>query len=141
MKKTNDQNGITLIALVVTIVVLLILAGVTITYVLSDGGIFDAATDAGTKTAWSTIKEYADQMQHEAMMAYYTSSPNADKTFSDVAAYFPDNYTVAEGAAVTSTNGKLNTSTAIKITASGTEFSLIFKDGVATVTPNPYEAE
>ena len=39
----KNQKGITLIALVVTIVVLLILAGITITYVMSEGGIFNTA--------------------------------------------------------------------------------------------------
>ncbi len=53
MKKLfkNDKNhGITLIALVVTIVVLLILAGVTITFVLGEGGILDMAKEAAEKT-------------------------------------------------------------------------------------------
>ena len=39
----SKPNGITLIALVVTIVVLLILAGITINLLLSDGGIFEKA--------------------------------------------------------------------------------------------------
>ena len=39
----RNERGITLIALVVTIVVLLILAGVTITYALGDNGIFGTA--------------------------------------------------------------------------------------------------
>ena len=41
MKK---QNGITLIALVITIIVLLILAGVTISLVIGDNGILTQAT-------------------------------------------------------------------------------------------------
>lgn len=40
------QNGITLIALVVTIVVLLILAGVTINALFGDTGIIKRAQDA-----------------------------------------------------------------------------------------------
>ncbi len=47
MKK---QEGITLIALVVTIVVLLILAGVTITMVPGEGGILNTAKGAADKT-------------------------------------------------------------------------------------------
>ena len=46
MRKTNGQGGITLIALVVTIVVLLILAGITIMYVFSFDGIFSTALEA-----------------------------------------------------------------------------------------------
>ncbi len=58
MKKTNGQSGITLIALVVTIIVLLILAGVTINFVLSDGGIFGKAKEAGSATKVAAVKEY-----------------------------------------------------------------------------------
>lgn len=43
------QNGITLIALVVTIVVLLILAGVTINALFGDTGIIKRAQDAQNK--------------------------------------------------------------------------------------------
>ena len=50
----NKQNqGITLIALVVTIIVLLILAGVTIAMVLGQDGIFKKAQTAGAKTVES----------------------------------------------------------------------------------------
>lgn len=38
--KQETTTGITLIALVVTIVVLLILAGITIMYVMGDNGVF-----------------------------------------------------------------------------------------------------
>lgn len=42
----KKERGITLVALVVTIVVLLILAGVSISLVLSDKGIVNKAKDA-----------------------------------------------------------------------------------------------
>jgi len=45
-KRMGNQQGITLIALVVTIVVLLILAGITINLLFSNGGIFDIANQA-----------------------------------------------------------------------------------------------
>ena len=45
-----QKNGITLIALVVTIVVLLILASVSITVVFGDNGILQLAKEAGEKT-------------------------------------------------------------------------------------------
>ena len=48
MKK---NKGITLVALVVTIVVLLILAGVSINLVLGNNGIIAKAKDAETKSA------------------------------------------------------------------------------------------
>lgn len=42
----KKEKGITLIALVVTIIVLLILAGVAISLTIGQGGIFDKAQDA-----------------------------------------------------------------------------------------------
>ena len=56
MKRTKQQNqkfnqGITLVALVVTIVVLLILAGVSLNLVLGENGIISKAREASTKTA------------------------------------------------------------------------------------------
>ena len=53
-KKTQ---GITLIALVVTIVVLLILAGITISLVFSENGIIAKAQEAANKTKEATINE------------------------------------------------------------------------------------
>ncbi len=68
MMKSTNEHGITLIALVVTIVVLLILAGITITYVMSGEGVFKNAQDAATKTIESQIQDYASQLQAAVMM-------------------------------------------------------------------------
>ena len=58
MKSTlNAMSGITLIALVVTIVVLLILASVSITVVFGDNGILQLAKEAGEKTKLTSEKE------------------------------------------------------------------------------------
>lgn len=50
MKYFRKDNGITLVALVVTIVVLLILAGITITMLFSDNGIIRKAQQAASLT-------------------------------------------------------------------------------------------
>ena len=55
MKK---QNGITLIALVITIVVLLILAGVSMAMVLGDNGILSKAKESKTAMNDASMKEY-----------------------------------------------------------------------------------
>ena len=47
----KKQKGITLVALVITMVVLLILAGVSINLVLGDNGIVKKAQEAQTKSA------------------------------------------------------------------------------------------
>ena len=54
MKK---QNGITLIALVITIIVLLILAGVSIAMLAGEGGILNKATTATDKTLVGEVDE------------------------------------------------------------------------------------
>ena len=50
MKREKKQTGITLIALVITVIVLLILAGVTIAALSGDNGILTRAKDAKEKT-------------------------------------------------------------------------------------------
>ena len=57
ISKFSIQNGITLVALVVTIIVLLILAGVTITSLLGDEGIISKAQNAAKATKKSQIIE------------------------------------------------------------------------------------
>lgn len=57
MKIQKEKNGITLIALVVTIVVLLILAGISINLVLGDNGIVNRTKDAKEKTEYAQEKE------------------------------------------------------------------------------------
>lgn len=56
-KNYSNQAGITLIALVVTIVVLLILAGVSLNVIFSDSGIIQKAKDAQTKADEATQKD------------------------------------------------------------------------------------
>ena len=55
--KLQKQNGITLIALVITIVVLLILAGVSINILFSDNGIIKSASKSGTNFKMQAVKE------------------------------------------------------------------------------------
>ena len=53
----NNKKGITLIALVVTVVVLIILAGVSINTVLGDNGIIKKANQAASVTKEAEVKE------------------------------------------------------------------------------------
>ena len=55
--KTKEAKGITLIALVITIIVLLILAGVTIATLTGDNGILKKAGDAKTQTEQAKADE------------------------------------------------------------------------------------
>ena len=57
MNKLKNKKGITLIALVVTVVVLIILAGVSINAVLGDNGIIKKANQATSVTKEAEVKE------------------------------------------------------------------------------------
>lgn len=66
----KKEKGITLVALVVTIIVLLILAGVTISLTMSKNGIFDKSREASKKYVNASNQEQeqltsaADTMQN-----------------------------------------------------------------------------
>ena len=56
-QKLKNEKGITLVALVITIIVLLILAGVTLSMVMGDSGIFGKSNSAKEKTQLSNAEE------------------------------------------------------------------------------------
>lgn len=58
-KEVKTNRGITLIALVITIIVLLILAGVTIATLTGDNGILTKANEAKKETEIASVKEQA----------------------------------------------------------------------------------
>ena len=68
LQKNAKMRGITLIALVVTIVVLLILAGITISLVFSENGIIAKAREAAEKTNQAVINEQAQMNDVTAAM-------------------------------------------------------------------------
>lgn len=57
MYKSKEQKGITLIALILTIIILLILAGVTISVFIGDNGLFNTTKQAGEEYIKSQLKE------------------------------------------------------------------------------------
>ena len=59
-KELKRNKGITLIALVITIIVLLILAGITIATLTGENGILTKATEAGRQTEIEGIREEAE---------------------------------------------------------------------------------
>ena len=66
----NTNNGITLIALVITIIVLLILAGVTIAMLMGDNGILTKATEAKNDQADATVEEAIALLWNEYQLEY-----------------------------------------------------------------------
>ena len=67
--KTKEMKGITLVALVATIVVLLILAGVSINTVLGDDGIIKKAKEAAEATKRASAEEEMNRLVLEYQLA------------------------------------------------------------------------
>ncbi len=68
IKINEKQKGITLIALVITIIVLLILAGVSIAMLTGDNGILKQSSDSKIETAVGTVKEQIKSSQGEKII-------------------------------------------------------------------------
>ncbi len=80
--KNKKNNGITLIALVITIIVLLILAGVTIATLTGENGILTKANDAAIQTELSEIEEAANLIYTSKLMG--NTYPQPDITMEDI---------------------------------------------------------
>ena len=85
MKRTKQQNqkfnqGITLVALVVTIVVLLILSSVSLNLVLGDNGIIVKAKEAAETTAAAQEKESMERNLLEKELENSLSTPAVEPT-------------------------------------------------------------
>ena len=102
-KNYSNQRGITLIALVITIVVLLILAGVSINALFSDNGIIDRAKDAQNKMDQATqndldaingLSNWIDSKINGNAGGDDTSTPVAPT--ADTAPYYPDTTFIKE---------------------------------------------
>ena len=105
----KNNKGITLVALVVTIVVLLILAGVSINLVLGNNGIIAKAKDAETKSAEASQNDLKGMnglvSEMEGALAGNggaggsgTDTKVPAEATSETAPYFPDNtFTKKEG--------------------------------------------
>ena len=83
-QKISGAKGITLIVLVVTIVVLLILAGITISAVFDDGGIMDKAKDAENKMNEGIQRDKDEVNTLANMLDSYTKEPKPKITDSSL---------------------------------------------------------
>ena len=89
MIKTKENKAITLIALVVTIIILLILAGVTVGFAINGTGLFDKAKQAKEIYSNAQIQEELDianmnnKIDKIAVVSDRTNTPqNAENTMS-----------------------------------------------------------
>ncbi|MFR4412014.1 MAG: hypothetical protein ACLTF2_02540 [Clostridia bacterium] len=107
----KKQKGITLVALVITMVVLLILAGVSINLVLGDNGIVKKAQEAQTKSAEASQNDLTsmDELAKELEDAINGNENNDDEskfmkentkvTYSDGDVWIPEGFKIADDSA------------------------------------------
>ena len=69
----NNEKGITLVALVITIIVLLILAAVTIMALSGDNGILTRAKQSKVNTNVANAKDVFNTVAQEAITEYYNA--------------------------------------------------------------------
>ena len=112
-----NEKAITLIALVVTIVILLILAGVTITMTLGQNGLFTRAREGAAAYNESEVRDDLSML-----ITQYTWDKVSGKTDKSLGDYLKDN-----GA------------TSVKANADGTTLEVEYKDYVFTVNKDSGE--
>ena len=101
MKKLKQQKGITLVALIVTIIILLILAGISIAG-LTQTGLFTKAKEAKQNTLDAQLKENTILNEYDELIAKYGSSEgqpitNVDTSKTNPEGAKPKGVTVIDG--------------------------------------------
>lgn len=86
----KQEKGITLVALVITIIVLLILAGVSISLVAGDNGILTKSKTAATKTKYSQITEAVGLALSDCQGDYVSVFETAEGDASTLDEYFTE---------------------------------------------------
>lgn len=92
----KNNRGITLTSLVVTIIVLLILAGVSLTFVLGNNGIVQKAQDAKTDTDIATAREKLDMelSTYDSLKFIEGKTPNLKEYLNEKGIEAEENYSV-----------------------------------------------
>ena len=117
-KRTSlGEKAITLIALVVTIVILLILAGVTITMTLGQNGLFTRAREGAAAYNESEVRDDLSML-----ITQYTWDKAAEKTDENLGDYLKDNGAIS-----------------VKANADGTTLEVEYKGYVFTVNKDSGE--
>lgn len=91
----KNQKGITLIALVITIIVLLILAGISIVMLTGENGLLKRATEAGITAKVADAREQVSLAVNDLVSGYY------EEKYTNTAAATPISESVGEYVAKT----------------------------------------
>ena len=129
----NKQSGITLIALVITIIVLLILAGVTIATISGNNSAPQKATEAAQKDAIAGAKDEIAMETQEALLNYYNNK-YVSKTSTGAAGEASAQSIVAEAAGRAVTNAKSRNKELDASSVSGNKITLKTKSYVVKGT-------
>ena len=74
-EKLKNINGITLVALIITVIILLILAGVTISLVIGDNGLITKSKQGVEESEMASIKEQAELVRNEQGIRNFEENP------------------------------------------------------------------
>ena len=107
----KNNKGITLIALVITIIVLLILAGVSIAMLTGENGILTRASDSQIATTDAEVIEKVN-MELSAQLTNALAGRDFDTDVTNDTLDLPEGYT----ASVSSVNGATDDASSFKIT-------------------------
>ena len=74
-EKLKNINGITLVALIITVIILLILAGVTISLLIGDNGMITKTKQGVEESEMASIKEKAELVRNEQGIRNFEENP------------------------------------------------------------------
>ena len=130
-EKTKKTKGITLISLVITIIIMLILAGVAVNLAIDSNGLFGKANEAGREWNAAVQEEKEAMLQLEAK--YYELGLESNSE-NEMVAYYIDEVPIPKG--FTYIEGTKATGLVIKNTKDGNEFVWIPADAEEIKTAN-----
>ena len=94
----KEQKGITLVALVITIIVLLILAGVTIAMLTGNNGVLTKANDAKTESTNAEVAERINMELNAFKADIMADGKVSESTFTTAVAALGDGYSITPAA-------------------------------------------
>lgn len=136
----KNQKGITLIALVITIIVLLILAGVSIAMLTGNNGILTQANNAKTNTAEAQTKEIINMALNGEYSNLLATGLLSGETAEPWAATTEDKIRTANGLDSTYTATPRTTEdaqTVLTISKDGKTGTITYADGKYTINAVP----
>ena len=136
----KNNKGITLIALVITIIVLLILAGVSIAMLTGDNGILTKATDASNDTEIAEVLERVNmelnaQLTNAMAGDGFDSAEEINDNLSDMPTGYSANAVVSGTTYSTSATVTITITTPTDVTLTENEGKVSYADSKWSVTP------